>query len=164
MDRQLKSPLLIETIGQPLKLSSEVTFKHLQNFLEPLGPSPARTQLERLTDALGVEIGKILPAEGERRELERKEVRIAAKSERRRLRAEAEEQANQDQLENQIENDLQYQDGVEGEGELENGAVELDDEEKMDDRGDIEYGDNVEDENDDEPDDHEDQKMEDNSE
>ncbi|WVF67093.1 hypothetical protein IAT40_001838 [Kwoniella sp. CBS 6097] len=146
MDKQLQSPLLIETIGQPLKLSAKDTFAHLQNFLFSLESSPSKTQLERLTDALGVEIGQILPAEGERREAERKEARAAAKAERRRLRALKEEEERQAEMEGLVE-------GLEGEveGDLENGAVEADGEEVMDDRGDVEYGDVV-DEDEDEPD------------
>ncbi|WVR03944.1 hypothetical protein IAU60_000943 [Kwoniella sp. DSM 27419] len=156
MDRQLKSPLLIETIGKSDKLSSKDTFAHLQNFLHSLGPSPSKTQLERLTDALGVEIGQILPAEGERREAERKEAKAAVKAERRRLRALEEEEARKAEMEGMVE-------GLEGDeeqdGDIDNGAVEGEGEETMDDRGDVEYGDVV-DEDEDEPDNEDNEKME----
>ncbi|WVQ94530.1 hypothetical protein IAU59_001609 [Kwoniella sp. CBS 9459] len=148
MDKQLQSPLLIETIGQPHKLSAKDTFAHLQNFLFSLESSPSKTQLERLTDALGVEIGQILPAEGERREAERKEARAAAKAERRRLRALKEEEERQAEMEGLVEG---LEGEVEGGEDLENGAVEAEGEEVMDDRGDVEYGDVV-DEDEDEPD------------
>ncbi|KAK8861430.1 hypothetical protein IAR55_002249 [Kwoniella newhampshirensis] len=164
MDRQLKSPLLIETIGKPTKLSSKDTFAHLQNFLSSLPACPSRTQLERLTDALGVEIGSILPAEGERREAERVAARSEARAERRRLREIEEEERKKEEMDGMVE-DLEEDDVGEGEqeeqggdGELENGAVEIEGEEQMDDRGDVEYGDVV-DEDEDEPD-NEDTKME----
>ncbi|WWD16665.1 hypothetical protein CI109_101095 [Kwoniella shandongensis] len=155
MDRQLKSPLLIETIGKPTKLSSKDTFAHLQNFLHSLPPCPSRTQLERLTDALGVEIGSILPAEGERREAERVAARAAARAERRRVREIEEEERKREEMEGMVEG---LEEDEEEDGELENGAVEAEGEEQMDDRGDVEYGDVV-DEDEDEPD-NEDAKME----
>ncbi|WWD08886.1 hypothetical protein V865_007000 [Kwoniella europaea PYCC6329] len=155
MDRQLKSPLLIESIGPSTKLSSEVTYQHLLNFLEnsSFGSTSSgglnavsKIQLERLTDALGVSIGKIDMAEEEQREIQRRELKEQRKAERRKRRAEEEEKNNQNTLENMVE-------GLEGEGEgeMDNGAVQFGDEEKMDDRGEVEYGDVV-DEDEDEPD------------
>ena len=124
MDRQLESPLLIKSIGSPVKLNSSDTYSQLQTFLRHLQPSPALTQLERLNDALGVEIGLIAPSEGERREAERLAVKSAAKAERRRKREEvriAEEQADMEAevegLQGIEEGDeaVEAVDGVEGE-------------------------------------------------
>ncbi|WVW79994.1 hypothetical protein I302_101967 [Kwoniella bestiolae CBS 10118] len=152
MDRQLKSPLLIEPIGPSTKLTPEVTYQHLLNFLEhsSLGTNGvSKIQLERLTDALGVSIGKIDTAEEELREVQRREEKERRKAERRRLRAQAEEEKNRENLEGMVE-------GLEGgEGEMESGAVGFDDvdasEKQMDDRGEVEYGDVVQ-EDEDEPD------------
>ncbi|WVQ78780.1 hypothetical protein IAT38_000871 [Cryptococcus sp. DSM 104549] len=157
MDRQLKSRLLIEPISAPTKLSSKDTFAHLQNFLHSLAPSPSRTQLERLTDALGVEVGVILPAEGERREAEREAAKQEARRERRRKREEEEEERRREELEGAVEGLEDEEEVGEDDGEMENGAVGQDGEEGMDDRGDVEYGDVVR-EDEDEPD-NEDEEM-----
>ncbi|WWC60159.1 uncharacterized protein I303_102723 [Kwoniella dejecticola CBS 10117] len=167
MDRQLKSPILIDPIGPPTKLSTETTYQHLLHFLQnsSFGASSSsnsvtKIQLERLNDALGVSIGKINIQEEERRENERKEARAAKKAERRRIRAEqeAQEQAQaQENLEGLVEalqEDEEEEQAQEEEGELESGAVKFEDEQggQMDDRGDVEYGDNLQDEDEDEPD------------
>ncbi|RSH84360.1 uncharacterized protein EHS24_005880 [Apiotrichum porosum] len=150
MDKPLNSPLLIEPIGRPTKLSPAATFSHLQNFLVALPPSPSRTQLERLADALGVETGAIAPSEGERREAERIAARNAARAERRakreaeRIAAEAEEAAK---LEQQLEEDDEEE---EEDGEAFEGDETM---------GDIEYGDVPDDE--DEPDNREGKDAED---
>lgn len=150
MDRQLASPLLFQTLSQPKKLSSQQTFSHLQDFLPSLPASPSRTQLERLTDALGVECGLILPAEGERREAERLAERARVKAEKRRRREEEKRRAEMEDVEGMVED---LENGVEGEDDVDQGAVEFERDEKMDDRGDVEYGDEAEgDEDEDEPD------------
>ncbi|WVN90501.1 uncharacterized protein L203_105737 [Cryptococcus depauperatus CBS 7841] len=133
MDRQLESPLIIETLSQPDKLSSKATFAHLQNFLFSLPVSPARTQLERLTDALGVEVGAIEPLEGERREAEREAKRAKVREDRRRKRRELEELQDQEELEGVLEG----LEDDEKDADMNNGAVGQEGEEGMDDRGDI---------------------------
>lgn len=148
MDRQLESRILLESISKPTKLSAKDTYAHLKNFVHSLPHTPVRTQVDRLADALGVEIGAIAPEEGDRRESLREAERAAAREARRKKREEAEEQRRKAEMENAIE-------GLEGDneedGEMENGAVGQDGEEGMDDRGDVEYGDVVDDD-DDEPD------------
>lgn len=157
MDKQLSPPLLIEPIGPPTKLSTKQTFSHLQQFVEGLAPSPAKTQLERLADALGVETGAIAASEGERREKKREAERAAVRAERRRTReaekakAEAEaEAADKEALEAAIEAEanVDEEDEAEEEGM---GVGDFGDGERMDDRGDVEYGD-VPDDDEDEPD------------
>ncbi|WVQ73810.1 hypothetical protein IAR50_003391 [Cryptococcus sp. DSM 104548] len=148
MDRQLESRLLIESISKPTKLSSKDTYAHLQNFLLSLPVSPQRTQLERLTDALGVEVGQIDIGEGERREAEREAKRLEARAERRRKREEEEEARKQAELEGAVEG-LEED---EEEGDMENGAVGQEGEQGMEDRGDVEYGDVPNEDGDDEPD------------
>lgn len=161
MDKQLAAPLLLEPVGRATKLSAADTFAHLQRFTTTLVPSPAKTQLERLADALGVEIGAIEPSEGERREAERAAERAAARAERRAKReAEAAEEAAaaEKELEGAIEGEEEapFEDAAEEEG-LGVGGFAGDD--AMEDRGDVEYGD-VPSDDDDEPD-NEDDKMED---
>ncbi|WVO24138.1 uncharacterized protein IAS62_005502 [Cryptococcus decagattii] len=148
MDRQLESRVLLESISKPTKLSSKDTYAHLKNFVHSLPHTPVRTQVDRLADALGVEIGAIAPEEGDRREGLREAERAAAREARRKKREEEEEQRRKAEMDSAIE-------GLEGDneedGEMENGAVGQDGEEGMDDRGDVEYGDVV-DEDEDEPD------------
>lgn len=148
MDRQLESRVLLESISKPTKLSSKDTYAHLKNFVHSLPHTPVRTQVDRLADALGVEIGTIAPEEGDRREGLREAERAAAREARRKKREEEEEQRRKAEMDSAIE-------GLEGDneedGEMENGAVGQDGEEGMDDRGDVEYGDVV-DEDEDEPD------------
>ncbi|WWC87730.1 uncharacterized protein L201_002622 [Kwoniella dendrophila CBS 6074] len=165
MDRQLKSPLLIETIGESTKLKPEITYQHLLNFLSSSSSfgsnnnetSVTKIQLERLTDALGVSIGKINYEEEEKREIRRKELRLERKLERRRLRAEQQAQVeslkNQENLSNLVEGLVDDVNDNQDDAEMENGATQFDDdkEEKLNDRGDVEYGDVVN-EDDDEPD------------
>ena len=149
MDRQLDSPLLIRPLGHPKKLNSGDTYQSLTRFMLDLPLSPARTQLERLTDALGVENGFIEASEGEAREKKRREEKAAARAERRRLReaeAAAQEEEERENLDAEIEGL-----GEEADGDVEEGAVQFEGEEGMDDRGDVEYGD-VEEDDDDEPD------------
>ncbi|ORY25821.1 hypothetical protein BCR39DRAFT_278289 [Naematelia encephala] len=149
MDRQLTSPLLITPLGPPTKLSASQTFHQLNTFLQTLPSSPARTQLERLADSLGVETGAIAPSEGDRREADRRAKKAAARLERRQAREALEREMEVDGLEHQVE-------GLEGDGDgdedMEEGAVAVEGEQGMDDRGDVEYGDLPEDEDDDEPD------------
>jgi hypothetical protein len=148
MDRQLQSPLLITTIDKPKRLKPADVYTTLSGFIEDLPWSPARTQLERLNDAIGVEIGRIQPSEGEAREKKRREEKLAARAERRRAR-EAEAAANeQDDIAAQVEALGEDED----EGEMEEGAVGFEGEEGMEDRGDVEYGDAEVDEDEDEPD------------
>lgn len=152
MDTHLKSPLLITPLAPPTKLTSSQTYSQLHQFLSHVPASPARTQLERLTDALGVEIGAIAPGEGERREAERVKERMERRAEKRR-RKEEEERAR---LEGLIEGDEDAEvhgvvAGGEEDGDMENVGLQLEGEEGMDDRGDVEYGDVV-DEDEDEPD------------
>ncbi|GMK56621.1 hypothetical protein CspeluHIS016_0304610 [Cutaneotrichosporon spelunceum] len=159
MDKQLSAPLLIEPLGPPTKISTRKTFTHLSTFVEHLPPSPQRTQLERLADALGVEVGAIAPSEGEAREKKREAERAAARLERRRTReaaraaeaaaAEDLREADKDALEAAIEGEAaaEDEDAEEEEGlggNLGEGPI-------MDDRGDVEYGDVPEDDQD-EPD------------
>jgi len=168
MDRQLESPLLLIPDARYKPLSSKDTYEALSNFVQNLAPScPALSQLERLTDALGVDVGVIQQSEGDAREKKRRDEKMAAKAERRRIReAEAAAQEQED-LEAQVEG-LEGEEGEEaGEGEegeeeegekgeaegVEEGAVGFDDdEEDMGDRGDVEYGDVEQDEDEDEPD------------
>lgn len=158
MDRQLESPLLLVRGDKYKALNTKSTYAALHDFVQNLAPScPARSQLDRLTDALGVDIGVIQQSEGDAREKKRRDEKMAAKAERRRIReAEAAAQEQED-LEAQVEG-LEGDDAeegvvpVEGEG-MEEGAVGFDDdEEDMGDRGDVEYGDVEQDEDEDEPD------------
>ena len=147
MDKPLTSPLLIEQIGRPTKLSPSATFAHLQNFLVSLDASPSKTQLERLADALGVEIGAIEPSEGERREAERAAAIAAARAERRKRKEEeraAAEAAKSQEMEDALEAQADDDDDEMGDNNFEGDQT-------MDDRGDVEYGD-VPDEDEDEPD------------
>ncbi|CAK9783406.1 hypothetical protein CC85DRAFT_325258 [Cutaneotrichosporon oleaginosum] len=152
MERQLTAPLRIEPLGPPTKISTKQTYTHLAQFVDHLAPSPARTQLERLADALGVEVGAIAASEGEAREKKREAERAAARAERRRTReavrvaeAEAEAKADKDALEAAIEGEEAPEDEGEEMGE------NFGDGPTMDDRGDVEYGDVPEDDED-EPD------------
>ena len=62
MERQLQPPLLIHSLAStPLQLPE--THAHLLPFLGTLGASPARTQLERLTVSLGLQIGFVSHAQ-----------------------------------------------------------------------------------------------------
>jgi len=139
MDRQLQSPLLITPVEAPIRLTSSQTFAQLNTFLTTLPASPARTQLERLADALGVEIGAIAQSEGDRREAERRAAIAAARAEKRRREEEAKrekERADEAVINRMVE----ALDGNDGE-EMEEGAVGFEGDEGMDDRGDVEYGD-----------------------
>jgi len=165
MDRQLASAPLIRPIGSPTKSSSADTYSQLSLFLHNLAPSPARTQIERLADALGVEIGAIAPSEGDRREADRVAKRVEAK---RRKREEEEVRAREEMegLVEGLEGERVYEGDIYGAGD-ENGEDEKEDEEGMDEggvrfegddevgmagRGDVEYGDDLEEEDEDEPD------------
>lgn len=153
MDKQLSAPLLIEPVGRATKLTTSQTFAHLQRFTASLAPSPARTQLERLTDALGVETGAIEPSEGERREAERAAARAAARAERRAKR-EAEAAAAAAASQKELEGVIEAEDAAAAEDEAEEeglGVGGFGEEEGMEDRGDVEYGDVPEDDED-EPD------------
>ncbi|WOO79498.1 uncharacterized protein LOC62_02G003021 [Vanrija pseudolonga] len=148
MDKQLTSPLLIEPVGRATKLSPQATFTSLQSFLGTLQPSPARTQLERLADALGVETGAIAPSEEARREAERVAARAKARAERRAEREAARKAAEEAELEAAVEdegdNEAAHERFVEAEDEAEEeglGQANFDDVEGMEDRGDVEYGD-----------------------
>lgn len=153
MEKQLNSPLLIEQVGRSTTITPKQTYTQLSHFLSTLAASPARTQLERLTDSLGVEVGAIAPSEGERREAERIEARNKARAEKREAKRRAEEEAAAEaskaldaELEAEAEAEVSDE---EGEGGLGVGGFPGD--ETMDDRGDVEYGDVPEDD-DDEPD------------
>ena len=169
MDRQLEPPILIRSIGSPSKISTLDTYNNLSAFIMSLPPSTSRTQLERLTDALGVECGVVDVSEEERREKERVK-RREERRKARRLQREAEEAeaaaADADAgaagasgaLEDEHGQFLGKRKGrnrtgkdaeVEEEDEMEGGVGDGD--EPMDDRGDVEYGD-VPDEDEDEPD------------
>ncbi|EJT47117.1 hypothetical protein A1Q2_02091 [Trichosporon asahii var. asahii CBS 8904] len=153
MEKQLNSPLLIEQVGRSTTITPKQTYTQLSHFLAGLAPSPARTQLERLTDSLGVEVGAIAPSEGERREAERVEARNKARAEKREAKRRAEEEAAAEasqMLEAEIEAEAEAEvSDEEGEGGLGVGGFPGD--ETMDDRGDVEYGDVPEDDED-EPD------------
>lgn len=153
MEKQLNSPLLIEQVGRATTITPKQTYTHLSSFLASLPASPARTQLERLTDALGVEVGAIAPSEGERREQERLEARSKARAEKREAKRIAEEAAAAEasqmldaEIEAEAEAEVTDEEGEEGLGV---GGFAGD--ETMDDRGDVEYGDVPEDDED-EPD------------
>jgi hypothetical protein len=149
MDRPLAPPLLLRTIGEPKKLSKKDAYPHLQAFLEQLPPSTSRTQLERLTDAIGVEAGLVELSEAKKREAARLEEKRLARAEKRRLKAEEKAREEAERMEG-IEAELEDE-GYAGE---ENGAAGFEDEEQMDDRGEVEYGDNEpgDDDDQDEPD------------
>jgi hypothetical protein len=153
MDKPLTSPLLIEQVGRPTKLTPSATFAHLQNFLVSLDPSPSKTQLERLGDALGVEVGAIEPSEGERREAERSAAIAAARAERRRKKEEEERAAAAAAA---AGTDAALESALEAQAEAEDdddemGENDFEGDQTMDDRGDVEYGD-APDEDEDEPD------------
>lgn len=177
MDRQLIPPLLITPLTNPTNLSPNQTLSHLTAFLTSLPPSsPSRTQLERLADSLGVELGLIASSEGDRREAERLILRARVRRERRRKREEEVRERERERERLELELELEVEGGYrlgEGDGEgvgegeeqegqgqgMEEGAAQFDGEEEMDDRGDVEYGDVDErEEDEDEPDN---EKMED---
>jgi hypothetical protein len=139
-----QSPILITSIGAPHKPTTKQTYDYLHAFLESIPTSTARTQLERLTDAIGVDIGAIAAGEGERREAERLRIRMERRAEKKRLREEEEKREMEGLLEDQHD-----------QLEEEEGAVLEDD---LEDGGDIEYGDAVRDE--DEPDQDDDMQAE----
>lgn len=157
MDKQLSSPLIIESVGPATKLTTKQTFSHLQQFVEGLAPSPAKTQLERLADALGVEAGAIAPSEGEAREKKREAERSAARKLRRETR-EAERAAAEAASKDDLEAAIEAEERAEEEDEAEEegmGVGDFDDAERMDDRGDVEYGDVPEDDEDEPDNEHE---------
>lgn len=137
MDTPSTSPLLITPLGAAHKPTSKQTYDYLHAFLDTLPTSTARTQLERLTDAIGVEIGAIEVSEGERREAERLRERMMRRAEKKRKREEDEKR--------ELEAELEEEEVVE---EADQEGAGLDDD--IDDGGDVEYGDLVNDE--DEPD------------
>jgi len=135
-----QSPILITSLGAPHKPTTKQTYDYLHAFLESIPPSTARTQLERLTDAIGVDIGAIEAGEGERREAERLRVKMEKRAEKKRRR----EEEGRAEMEGLLE-----EEGVpEGEVLEEEEGAALDDD--LEDGGDVEYGDAVRDE--DEPD------------
>ena len=138
-----QSPILITPIGAPHKPTTKQTYDYLHAFLETIPSSTARTQLERLTDAIGVDIGAIAAGEGERREAERLRVKMARRAEKKRLKEEEEKR----EMEGLLEGEEPVEE-IQGENEVDEDAAALDDD--LDDGGDVEYGDNVRDE--DEPD------------
>ena len=133
-----QSPILITPLGAPHKPTTKQTYDYLHAFLESIPSSTARTQLERLTDAIGVDIGAIAAGEGERREAERLRVKMERRAEKRRLKEEEEKREMEGLLEDEPQGDqLEEEEGAALEDDLEDG-------------GDVEYGDAVRDE--DEPD------------
>jgi hypothetical protein len=132
-----QSPILITSLGAPHKPTTKQTYDYLHAFLESIPSSTARTQLERLTDAIGVDIGAIEVGEGERREAERLKLRMERRAEKKRRK----EEEGRREMEGLLEDDQ-----VEV-FEEEEGAALVDD---LEDGGDVEYGDAVRDE--DEPD------------
>jgi hypothetical protein len=133
-----QSPILITSLGAPHKPTTKQTYDYLHAFLESIPSSTARTQLERLTDAIGVDIGAIEAGEGERREAER----LKAKMERRAEKKRRKEEESRMEMEGLLEDDSHKE-----VFEEEEGAALVDD---LEDGGDVEYGDAVRDE--DEPD------------
>lgn len=166
MDRQLVAPLRLQSISGPNILSTTDAHKALGIYLSTLpASSSSRSQLERLTDSLGVDLGLIRPDESHRREEERR----AARAEKRKTRREERERIEMEGIEREVEGlngdakeevDLDIlkeglgRQNVEGPDEVEEeGAAEFEDEGDMGDRGDVEYGDEeLEDDDDDEPD------------
>jgi len=165
-------------LSPPTSLSAHQTHSHLSAFLASIPASPARTQLERLTDSLGVDLGFIAPSEGDRREAERAAARSKARGERKRRREEEERRAREEEMggmEGWVEGLADRDEGEEkveygneplegGEGaerrdggdedadeDLEEGGVGAPGEHDMEDRGDVEYGDE-QGEDEDEPD------------
>lgn len=141
MSRQLESQALITPVAKSMPLSARQTYEQLGTFLSTLPLSPARTQLERLADSLGVEAGLIAPSESSRRETKRKEERAAAKAERRRRRAQAAEAAEKEGMEGVVEELEEREDEM---GRSDGGGGERED--------DIEYGDVVDEDGEDQPD------------
>ena len=135
-----QSPILITSLGAPHKPTTKQTYDYLHAFLESIPSSTARTQLERLTDAIGVDIGAMEAGEGERREAERLRLRMEKRAEKKRRR----EEESRVEMEGLLEDE-----GMpEGEQLEEEEGAALDDD--LEDRGDVEYGDAIRDE--DEPD------------
>lgn len=122
MDTPTSSPILITPLGAAHKPTSKQTYDYLHAFIDTLPASTARTQLERLTDAIGVEIGAIAAGEEERREAERLREKMNRRAEKKRKREEEEKR--------QMEAELEYDE--------EDGAAGLND--GSDDGGDVEYG------------------------
>jgi hypothetical protein len=127
-----QSPILITPLGAPHKPTTKQTYDYLHAFLESIPSSTARTQLERLTDAIGVDIGAIAAGEGERREAERLRMKMERRAEKKRLKEEEEKREMEGLLEDEPQVD------------------QLEEEDDLEDGGDVEYGDTIRDE--DEPD------------
>ena len=149
MDRQLSAPLRIIPTSPAHPLSSTDTYNQLRVFLPALPAGSSRAQLERLVDSLGVEVGLVQPDESERREEARRAERAKRRAERRKAREEAEAAEREKEMLGAVEGLIEEGDDMEagagGEGDAEG------DGEDMGDRGDVEYGDVV-DEDEDEPD------------
>lgn len=144
MDRQLSAPLRIIPTSPLHPLSSLDTYNQLRNFLPALPAGSSRAQLERLVDSLGVDVGLVQADESERREEVRRAERAKRRAERRRLREEKEREEKEKEMAGDIEGLIdedgagQMEGGAGGEGEGE------DEGEGMADRGDVEYGDVLE--------------------
>lgn len=157
-NQQLESQALITPIRKAKKLSAGQTYDSLHNFLSTLPLSPARTQLERLADSLGVEAGLIAPSESSRRETRRRDDRAAAKLERRRRRAEAQQALENEGMDGIVDALGTGAVGEKGGAPAANGEEQGDDEMGRSDGGDeereddIEYGDVVDEDQADEPD------------
>lgn len=159
MDRQLAPPLRLEPVSAPTNLNAKDTHGALSHYLASLPPSStSRSQLERLVDSLGVDLGLIKPDESERREEERR----AARAERRLERRKERERVELEGIEKEVEalgggakeaEAAEDDSKEEGEG-MEEGAAEFEGEQDMGDRGDVEYGDEDLEEDEDEPDRH----------
>lgn len=138
MDRQLIPPLRLEPVSAATPLPPAKAHTALSHYLTTLPAGTSRTQLERLVDSLGVDLGLIAPDESQRREEQRRIAKAERKAEKKRQREEQER------------GDLEAV--VEGlGGEMEEGAVGFEGEPEMDDKGDVEYGDDESDDED-EPD------------
>jgi hypothetical protein len=150
MDRQLAAPLRIIPTSPASPLSSTETYHQLRNFIPALPAGSSRAQLERLVDSLGVDVGLVQPDESERREEARRAERAKRRAERRKAREEAEKAERERDVAGEIEGliggdeDMEGGAGGEGEGEGEG--------EGMADRGDVEYGDMVDEDGDDDED------------
>ncbi|KAI9632443.1 uncharacterized protein MKK02DRAFT_40746 [Dioszegia hungarica] len=149
MDRQLAPPLRLEPVSSPHAMTTSDAHTALSNYLGSLpSSSTSRSQLERLVDSLGVDLGLIEPDESNKREEKRREARATRRAERRKER----ERVGLEGMEKEVEGLA----GGEGGGDkeevdMDEGAVGLEGEEGMQDRGDVEYGD-VESADGDEPD------------
>jgi len=122
MERALPPPTFIRQYGKPKSLDPHQTYDLLSSFLVTqtsrphYAPSTQTSQLERLTDVIGIQIGAVDPDEAEEHEKERERVE---EEERERLKKAREEALGvmQDEAEEMVKEEQEVVEEQEEEGE-----------------------------------------------